>query len=546
MTIRAAGATDVGCQRDVNEDRFYVDPRRGVFIVIDGVGGQAAGGRAADTALDVVRARLASGNGAINRRLREAITAANNEVHRQAASRPEWHGMACVLTAAMIDGDRAVIGHVGDTRLYKLRNGTIQKVTPDHSPVGEREDAGEISELDAMRHPRRNEVYRDVGSEPHEIGDADFVEVRDTTLEPDAALLLCSDGLTDLVASDTIRGIVQRHAGEPDEVVRALVKAANDAGGKDNVTVVYVEGDRFAKTLNRGQTSAVGEGGHWGQTSNYRGLTPMTPLFAALLLLAALATAWAYAGYPIPDAVADVLISRSANVVVVKAGDSIATAMANASPGATILVEPGEYRERLTLRGNIRLLSLVPRGATLRLPGNATDEDAAVVAVDVTYAELSGFRIVGDAATPLGTGIVVRSANVRLIDLEVTGAARTAIDLGPGDHVMLLGSDIHDNPGAGLALRADASPRVTHNTFSANGVSEQAASALVIERGARPVFELNVFSGLDPHALTALDPAARAQLANVNVFKPTAGRASGAGVKGRGPLDSPRSLRPGR
>src|SRR5690242_4686732 len=106
MRLRASGATDVGAQRDVNEDRFYSDPERGIFTVIDGVGGQAAGGRAADTALEVIRARLTNGaNGAVAGRLREAITLANNEVHRQAGSRPEWRGMACVLTAVMLDGE---------------------------------------------------------------------------------------------------------------------------------------------------------------------------------------------------------------------------------------------------------------------------------------------------------------------------------------------------------------------------------------------------------------------------------------------------------
>ena len=106
--------------------------------------------------------------------------------------------MACVLTAAVIRDGRAMVGHVGDTRLYKLRSGRIEKVTRDHSPVGEREDARELSELDAMQHPRRNEVYRDVGSEPHEPGDPDFIDIHEVPFEPDAALLLCSDGLTDL------------------------------------------------------------------------------------------------------------------------------------------------------------------------------------------------------------------------------------------------------------------------------------------------------------------------------------------------------------
>src|SRR5688572_20507582 len=183
VMFRSAGATDVGCQRLVNEDRFHVDNARGLFIVVDGVGGQAAGGRAADTALDVIRARLTSGGAFGAAEIREAITDANNEVHRQAGTRAAWDGMACVLTVVMIQGDRALIGHVGDTRLYKLHAGRMDKLTADHSPIGEREDAGEISELEAMQHPRRNEVYRDVGSELHDAGDAEFVEVRETSWE---------------------------------------------------------------------------------------------------------------------------------------------------------------------------------------------------------------------------------------------------------------------------------------------------------------------------------------------------------------------------
>ena len=119
-------------------------------------------------------------------------------------------------------------------------------MTRDHSPVGEREDAGEISELEAMHHPRRNEVYRDVGSEPHQPDDPDFIEVKEVPFEPDAALLLCSDGLTDLVDSASIQRVVAQWAGHPQQVVDALIEAANAAGGKDNVTVVYVEGEQFA------------------------------------------------------------------------------------------------------------------------------------------------------------------------------------------------------------------------------------------------------------------------------------------------------------
>ena len=96
-----------------------------------------------------------------------------------------------------------------------------------------------------MRHPRRNEVYRDVGSDVHEPGDPDFIDVSEIRFEPDSALLLCSDGLTDLIESSTIGRLAKQFAGDPDRVVGALIDAAKRAGGKDNVTVVYVEGDEF-------------------------------------------------------------------------------------------------------------------------------------------------------------------------------------------------------------------------------------------------------------------------------------------------------------
>jgi serine/threonine protein phosphatase PrpC len=120
-TLAAAGATDPGLQREVNEDRYHVDVARGLFVLVDGVGGQAAGGKAADVALTMLRGRLERETGPIADRVREAITIANNEIHRVASLRPEWMGMACVLTVAVVGERSATIGHVGDTRLYKLR-----------------------------------------------------------------------------------------------------------------------------------------------------------------------------------------------------------------------------------------------------------------------------------------------------------------------------------------------------------------------------------------------------------------------------------------
>jgi serine/threonine protein phosphatase PrpC len=518
LTYKAAGGTDVGSQRVVNEDRYFVDADRGVFVVVDGVGGQAAGGRAADAALEVIRGRLSQNTATTPARIREAITLANNDIHRQAQTRAEWHGMACVLTAVVLDGDRAVVGHVGDTRLYRIRGGKIQKLTSDHSPVGEREDAGEISEVDAMRHPRRNEVYRDVGSETHEPGDSDFVDVCETVWDTDAALLLCSDGLTDLVPSDAIQRIVNKFAGNPEHVTRELIKAANDAGGKDNITVIYIEGERFASSIaktTRGPSRILVRIVFW------------------LLVTAAAAYAWRAAGYPLPSGVTEALGSDPIGVISVRPGQSITAALDTAKPGTTILVEPGEYRERLRLKDGVRLLSRISRGAIIRLPGTATDEDAAIVARDISGSELSGFQIIGDAATPLGTGIVTSGSKVRLVDLEITGAARVAVDLGDGPEVMLLASDIHDNPGGGLTIRKNAVARIGHNIFNANGSSEEATSALVIEPGAKPIFQSNIFRNTEIPTLAVLDAAIRAQLKSSNWF-PDARPATTAPGRGRG------------
>jgi len=183
--------------------------------------------------------------GTPERRIRRAITEANNRIYRLAAEEPGRAGMACVLTLALAENGVATIGHVGDSRLYLLSNGSMKKITPDHSPVGEEEDAGEISEAEAMMHPRRNEVFRDVGSRPRQASDAGFIEIRRCRLRDRSALLLASDGLTDQLTAAQVREIIGRYEGDAGEVARALVEAANAAGGRDNVTALFVAGPRF-------------------------------------------------------------------------------------------------------------------------------------------------------------------------------------------------------------------------------------------------------------------------------------------------------------
>jgi serine/threonine protein phosphatase PrpC len=153
--------------------------------------------------------------------------------------------MACVLTLALIEAGRVTIGHVGDSRLYLIGNGSIRKVTSDHSPVGEGEDSGEFTEEEAMMHPRRHEVFRDVGGCARAAGDPDFIDVRECEFPDDAAILLCSDGLTDHLTSRRIRDIAGCYAGDAAQTARNLVDAANQAGGRDNITALFIAGPGF-------------------------------------------------------------------------------------------------------------------------------------------------------------------------------------------------------------------------------------------------------------------------------------------------------------
>jgi serine/threonine protein phosphatase PrpC len=252
MNWSSGAATDTGMIRERNEDRYWIDAERGVFLVVDGVGGQAAGELAAQIAVDAIRESLFAVAGDAERRVRGAIAEANNRIFERAGDEEEYRGMACVLTLALVEDGQITIGHVGDSRLYLIWNGAIRKLTSDHSPVGEVEDSGELSEQEAMLHPRRNEVFRDVGSRPRAGDDDEFIQIRKCRFRTDAAILLCSDGLSDHLTSAQVREIVESYDGDPVRVAADLVEAANEAGGKDNITALFVAGAEF-----RGRSGAT-------------------------------------------------------------------------------------------------------------------------------------------------------------------------------------------------------------------------------------------------------------------------------------------------
>ena len=166
---RAGVASDPGLQRSDNEDRVFVDEAAGVFLVVDGVGGQAAGEKAAQSAAEAIARGMTEGDGSPEERVRLAITAANNEIFHLAQENDQWRGMACVLTLAFAHDEHITVGHVGDSRLYLVWDGKLRKLTPDHSPVGEQDDRAGLRRKAALpRHvscPRDDEI-RHPGIEP--------------------------------------------------------------------------------------------------------------------------------------------------------------------------------------------------------------------------------------------------------------------------------------------------------------------------------------------------------------------------------------------
>jgi serine/threonine protein phosphatase PrpC len=242
--LHSAAATDTGRLREANEDRCWIDAERGAFLVVDGVGGQAAGAVAAETAVAAIRERIFE-TGSAEERVRRSIAHANQRIYDRGQSDERCRGMACVLTLALLEDGEITVGHVGDSRLYLIWEGSIRKLTSDHSPVGEDEDAGMLTEAEAMLHPRRNEVFRDVGSRPRNGDDDEFIEIRRCRFHNDAAILICSDGLTDHLTAAQVREIVERYDGDAHRVAASLVEAANAAGGRDNITAVFVAGPEF-------------------------------------------------------------------------------------------------------------------------------------------------------------------------------------------------------------------------------------------------------------------------------------------------------------
>lgn len=472
----SAASSDPGFVRGNNEDRVYCDDVRGFFMVIDGMGGHAAGEQAADIALERIKSRLERQTDSAEQRIREAIALANNAIYEAAQSKDEWNGMACVLTVALIENGQAIIGHVGDSRLYKIRPRKIEKITHDHSPVGEREDSGELSEAEAMRHPRRNEVFRDVGSQQHAPDDQDFIEIIKIPFESDSALLLCSDGLSDVLPSAKILRIVEQNAGDRWAAVRRLIEAAIE-DGKDNISVVLVEGERFTVPVKKAaplpNPIRVRIPWYWRAAYLVSGI-----VLGGLLVLAV----ERFLPRPEPPHIPE--------RIVVGQPATIASALVSAKAGDTIVVQPGLYRETVQLRDGVDVIAQRAHESVI---------EGGFIADAVQRARIEGFTIKANAV-----GISAHDSNIAIARCEITGARTAGVRFTGASHGSLTASSIHDNSGVGILIDGTSAPAIENDIVVSN-----LKPGLVVRSTGRPVIAGNIFltSGTEAIWLTSADDA---------------------------------------
>ncbi len=240
--MKSYSATDVGRKRKINQDSIFASDQPvgnlpNLYIVADGMGGHNAGDFASRFAVNTVREAIAASD-EVNpvKLISEAIRLANKGIIEEAKEHEEMYGMGTTIVVATVIGQYLYTANVGDSRLY-LFDGELKQITKDHSLVEEMVRLGEISEADARMHPDKNIITRALGAAP-EV-DVDFF---DDQIAPDSTILMCSDGLSNMVDDQEIRLIISRQA-TVEEKTETLIETANENGGKDNIAVIIIRPD---------------------------------------------------------------------------------------------------------------------------------------------------------------------------------------------------------------------------------------------------------------------------------------------------------------
>jgi len=232
--------TDIGVKRKHNEDCVGISPEYGVAVLADGMGGHQAGEVASLMAVDTITGYLKehlrqTTDTEASMCIHDAIFAGNKAIHATSQQRPECRGMGTTVVTAVFCGDLLTVAHVGDSRMYRLRNDVLIRVTEDHSLVQEQIRRGILTAADAHHSASKNVVTRALGV----VTDVEPDIVEETTYSGDL-YMMCSDGLTDVVPEEAIRLTLIRYSGNLCKLATQLVHLANDAGGPDNISVILI------------------------------------------------------------------------------------------------------------------------------------------------------------------------------------------------------------------------------------------------------------------------------------------------------------------
>ena len=261
MHVLCAAKTDVGLIRSGNEDNYLMIPERGIFVVADGMGGHAAGEVASEMAVQLIARDLGSFKGLgvdeAASRMTLAIKGANAAIFERTLSEHDKRGMGTTSTVLVLHaGNRYLLGQVGDSRAYLLREGRFHQLTKDHSYVQEQVDLGYLTPEQARTHPYANVITRCVGASADVMPD-----IFSGTVRPGDLFLLASDGLTGMVEDDGLAGILQTQ-GTPERWVDRMVAEANRRGGLDNITCIIAHVDEVdtaaVEQQRTGESPAVG------------------------------------------------------------------------------------------------------------------------------------------------------------------------------------------------------------------------------------------------------------------------------------------------
>lgn len=238
--MKVGFASDLGKVRETNEDNLYVDKEVGLFIVADGMGGHRAGEVASEMAVRVISSVIKEKVSEADKKnifsvIKKSISIANDEIYRKSRENPNLNGMGTTTVLALLNKNKFYIGNIGDSRAYLIRNSKITQLTEDHSLVADLVKTGQITKEEARVHPRRNVITRALGTREDIKADIKSINIKEGDY-----ILLCTDGLTDMLRDEEIRDIILSPKNSIQGKCRELINKANEKGGRDNITVVLI------------------------------------------------------------------------------------------------------------------------------------------------------------------------------------------------------------------------------------------------------------------------------------------------------------------